>query len=229
VIALFLSVVGYTTLSGSGSHRQSGSTIRLPDRSPSNAEWAWPGGVPGWTPGETIGGYPVANVQPVEVQAAALAAAHAILDSTNVRVVDALRPGREGALAVLATNTLYERPQSTCLAALLQDDAPVHWVCPAAHTLSHRYVFAAAARVNRPGSSKDPVYLAGVARGDVTRIVLVGGVEPRRTVYTRGRTWGEFDLAEWVRPGGRLLVYVGPRLVEAVSLDLRVGQQRVIR
>jgi hypothetical protein len=62
----------------------------------------------------------------------------------------------------------------------------------------------------------------------VTRIVLVGGVESRQTIYDRAKTWGEFDIAEAVKPGGRLLVYTGPRLVETVPLDLAVGQQRVI-
>ncbi|HZS23862.1 MAG TPA: hypothetical protein VFA30_02635 [Gaiellaceae bacterium] len=212
VIVLFVAIVGYAAVPGTV-HGRSGTT--------SNAAWAWPGGLPGSAPDET-------TVQPVELQAAALAAARDVLDSTDVRVIAATRPGRRGALAVLAARTLDEKPQRTCLAGLLQGEAPVRWVCPGPHTLSHRYVFAAAARMNWPGS-RDPVYLAGVARGDVTRIVLLGGASPRLTVYTRSTTWGEFDLAEWVRPGGRLLVYVGPRLVETVPLDLRVGQQRVIR
>jgi hypothetical protein len=89
-------------------------------------------------------------------------------------------------------------------------------------------VFAVASRLDWPGA-KNPIYLAGVARGDVTRIVLQGGVSPRQEIYVRAKTWGEFDLAEWVRPGGRLLVYDGKRLVETVPLDLRVGQQRVLR
>jgi hypothetical protein len=187
----------------------------------------WPDGVPGWTAGQTIKGFPVANLQPVEVQAAALAAARHVLASDNVRVVDATRPGYRGALAVLATHTLYTTPERTCLGALLIGDAPVRWVCPGPHSLSHKHVFAVARRMDWPGG-KAPIYLAGVARGDVTRIDLVGGVEPRQTIYTRAKTWGEFDLAEAVAPGGRLLVYQGARLVETVPLDLRAGQQRVL-
>jgi hypothetical protein len=121
---------------------------------------------------------------------------------------------------------LYTSPARTCLAGLLPG-APVHWVCPWKHTLSHKHVFAAAGRLNRP-AGKDPVYLTGVARGDVTRIVLVGGVEPRQEIYVRAKTWGEFDIAEAVKPGGRLLVYAGSRLAETVPLDLGVGQQRVL-
>lgn len=227
-MAVCLSVIGYAVFPRPNTHGTQGSTIHIPDHRPSNAAWVWPDGVPGWTPGQTIQGYPVANLQPVEVQAAALAAARHALDSSDIRVLNATRPGYRGALAVLATHTLYQSPERTCLAGLLLGDAPVRWVCPGPHALSHKHVFLAAARLDRPGG-KDPIYLAGVARGDVTRIDLVGGVERRATIYTRAQTWGEFDLAEAVQPGGRLLVYSGTRLVERVPLDLRVGQQRILR
>jgi hypothetical protein len=226
VMALCLSVIGYAVFPRPP-HAHDGTTIRLPDRRPSNASWVWPDGVPGWTPGQTIKGFPVANVQPAELQAAALAAARRVLAADDVRVVDSTRPGYRGALAVLATHTLYETPERTCLAGLLLGDAPVRWVCPGPHSLSHQHVFAVAARLDWPGG-KDPVYLAGVARGDVTRIDLVGGVGPRTTIYTRAKTWGEFDLAEAVRPAGRLLVYSATRLVETIPLDVRVGEQRVL-
>jgi hypothetical protein len=228
VMAACLSVIGYAIFPTPNTRQIQGTTIHIPNHRPSNAAWVWPDGVPGWEPGETIKGFPVANVQAVEVQAAALAAARHALDSNDVRVVNSTRPGYRGALAILATHTLYTTPERTCLAGLLLGDAPVQWVCPGPHSLSHKHVFVAAARLNWPGG-ENPIYFAGVARGDVTRIDLVGGVERRTTIYTRAKTWGEFDLAEAVHPGGRLLVYSGPRLVETVRLDLRVGQQRVLR
>lgn len=224
VLAVCLSAVGYAVFPRPPQVRQ-GTTIRLPDRQPSNGHWVWPDGVPGWTPGQTIKGYAVAGLQPVEVQAAALAAARRGLDASAVRVIGSTRPDSRGALAVVATKTLYTKPELTCLAALLRD-APVHWVCPAKHILSHKHVFAAAGRLKWAGG-ENPIYLTGVARGDVTRIVLIGGVEKRQTIYIRAKTWGEFDLAEAVRPGGRLLVYAGSRLVETVPLDVAAGQQRV--
>ena len=227
-MAACLSVIGYAIFPRPNTYHTQGTNIRIPDRKPSNASWVWPEGVPGWTPGQTIKGFPVANLQPVEVQAAALAAARHVLDASDVRVVSSTRPGYRGALAVLATHTLYTTPERTCLAGLLLGDAPVRWVCPGPHSLSHKHVFAVAVRRDWAGG-KDPIFLAGVARGDVTRIDLVGGVGPRTTIYTRAKTWGEFDLAEAVQPGGRLLVYSGPRLVETVPLALRVGEQRVIR
>jgi hypothetical protein len=214
-------------------HPHEGVSITLPHRNPANdasgaAGWVWPDGVPGWTPGQTIKGFPVSYMQSVEVQAAALAAARVGLDSQSVRVIASMRGDRRGVLAILATHTMYSTPERTCLAALLREDAPVVWLCPAVHTLSHQHVLIAAARFNWPGG-KDPIYLVGVARGDVKRVVLLGGVEKRQTMYTRGNSWGEFDSAQLVSPGARLLVFGHGHLLETVLLNIPVGQQRVLR
>ena len=228
VMAICLSVIGYAIFP-SGPHRDSGlASYRLPDRQPSNAAWVWPDGVPGWLPGQTIKGFPLTTVQAVELQAAELAAARHGLDASDVHVLDSMRADRHGVLAILATQTLGETPVGTCLAGLLRGTAPVQWVCPSAHVLSHKHVFLVATRLPWP-SLHDPVYLTGVARGDVARIVLVGGVEPRQTIYTRSKTWGEFESAQLTSPTARLLIFGHGRLLETVRLDLPVGQQRVLR
>jgi hypothetical protein len=233
VLALMvcISAIGYMAFP-SPQRRQSSVSIKLPHRNPANdasgvAGWVWPDGVPGWTPGQTIKGYPVSFMQPVEVQAAQLAAARDALDSEAVRVITSMRGDRRGALAILATHTAYSTPPRTCLAALLRESAPVVWLCPAAHTLSHQHVLIAAARLDWPGS-KDPIYLVGVARGDVRRVVLVDGSD-RQLLYTRGNSWGEFDSVRATSPDGRLLVYGHHRLLETVPIDVPVGQQRVLR
>ncbi|MDP9260943.1 MAG: hypothetical protein M3O89_03105 [Actinomycetota bacterium] len=226
-----LSAIGYMAFP-SPQRRQSGVTIKLPHHNPANdasgiAGWVWPDGVPGWTPGQTIKGFPVSFMQPVEVQAAQLAAARFGLDSDAVRVVTSVRGDRRGVLAILATHTMYSTPEKTCLAALLREDAPVVWLCPAVHTLSHQHVLIASARLNWPGG-KDPIYLVGVARGDVRRVVLVDGSD-RQMLYTRGNSWGEFDSVRATSPGAHLLVYGHGRVLETVRLDVPVGQQRVLR
>src|SRR5438270_7314161 len=158
-MAVCLSVIGYAVFPRPA-HHGGGTTIKLPDRQPSDASWVWPKGVPGWTPGETIHGFPVSFIQPVEVQAAALAAARDGLDADDIHVIDSLRGDRRGVVAVLATHTLYETPERTCLAGLLRGNVPVHWVCPARHTLSHKHVFAAAAHFDWPRKMRCPLFLA---------------------------------------------------------------------
>jgi hypothetical protein len=233
VLALMvcISVIGYMAFP-SPQQRQSGVSITLPHRNPANdasgiAGWVWPDGVPGWTPGQTIKGFPVSFMQPVEVQAAQLAAARDGLDSEAVRVITSMRGDRRGALAILATHTMYSTPERTCLAPLLRENAPVVWLCPAVHTLSHQHVLIAAARLDWPGV-KDPLYLVGVARGDVRRIVLADRSK-RQVLYARGNSWGEFDDVQATSPGAYLLVFGHGRLLETVRLDVPVGQQRVLR
>jgi hypothetical protein len=212
--------------------QHNGTTITLPHRNPANdasgaAGWVWPDGVPGWTPGQTIKGSPVSYMQTVEVQTAQLAAARFGLDSEAVRVVTSVRADRHGVLAILATRQMYSTPARTCLAALLREDVPVVWLCPAVHTLSHQHVLIAAARLSWP-SGEEPLYFAGVARGDVRRVVLVNGSD-KQEIYTRGNSWGEFDLAQATLPGAHLLVFGHGHVLETVPLEVPVGQQRVLR
>ena len=94
--------------------------------------------------------------------------------------------------------------------------------------LSHKHALIVAARFPWP-SLNEPLYFTGVARGDVERVVLVGGVDGRQSIYTRTKTWGEFDSAQATSRTGRLLVYRHGRLLETVQLDVPVGQQRVLR
>lgn len=205
------------------------------------AGWVWPDGVPGWRPGQMIRGFPVSGVQPVEVAAAQLAAARAVLDAKKVRVLMSVRPNRRGGgvLAILAAPTLYQTPTRTCLAALLQGDAPVVWHCPGPHELSHSHVLVAAAMLKpspriRVGPGQHLFYLVGVARGDVDRVEETddSGDTPANfpaLLYERGATWGEFTFALGIRRTALLFVYGHGELLETVRIDLRPGQQRVFR
>jgi hypothetical protein len=192
-----------------------GRTIRIPDHRPADG-WRWPDGVPGWKPGQTIDGFNVSGVQPVEVHAAQLAAARNGLDASRLRVLTSLRPGRNGALAVVAAPTLYESPTRTCLAATLPGDRPVAWRCNLAGTR----VLVVAAAYRWPKAMA--LYLAGVASGDVKRIELDGD-----TLYERGKTWGEFSAARTIGGTARLRIVGRDGRVRQLPLDLRAGEQRV--
>jgi len=219
-------------------------SFKLPAKPPAAdaagaAGWVWPG-TPGWAPGYTVmdGKFNISGLQPVEVQAAQLAAARNILDASEVRVVSAIRPAsRNGALAILAAPAVGATPEKTCLAAMLPGDAPVVWECPGATPtrgdLANARVLVAAAAFtwHNPGRAPEyPLYLAGVARGDVYRVVLhIPGRLPM-LLYTRGTTWGEFSSASGVPHGGAYLaIYGRHRLVQKLKLDVAPGQQRVFQ
>ncbi len=204
------------------------------------AGWVWQDGTPGWTPGYTVmdGTFNVSGLQPVEVQAAQLAAARNMLDASQVRVVSSIRGNRRGALAILAAPTVGSTPVTTCLAAMLLGSAPVVWECPSSvptrgDLANARVLVAAAAFTWRaPAGMKPqhPLYLAGVARGDVYRVVLHAPGRRPTLLYTRGTTWGEFGSASGVPHGGAYLAIYGRHgLVQKLHLDLAPGQQRVFQ
>ena len=204
-------------------HEAHGQTIKLPAKRPANdaagaAGWVWPDGTPGWVPGYTVKGYNVSGLQPVEVQAAQLTAARNGLDSDGVRVLASTRADTHGVLAILAASTLDEAPVKTCLAAVLEDNAPVAWRCD----LGRERVLVAARRYRW-----NSLYLVGIARGDVHRVVLRVPGRAANELYARGKTWGQFNAAVAGAKGAALEVY-GPRgLVQTLPLRLRPGQQRV--
>src|SRR5439155_224256 len=113
---------------------------------------------------------------------------------SGVRVLVSTRGSTNGVLAVLAAPTVEQTPVKTCLAVVLEGDGPVGWQCPGArpsrHDLARSHVLVAAKEYRR-----NALYLVGVARGDVDRIVLeVAGAAPTE-LYSRGTTWGQFDAA----------------------------------
>jgi hypothetical protein len=213
-----------------------GETIKVPPEhpaadAPGAAGWVWAIGTPGWAAGTLLGqhhNYNVSGVQPVELTAAEVAAAHAGLDSEHVLVIDSMRANKQGPLAILAAPMLRETPARTCLLALLPGDAPLTWRCPGTTTSTGSpRVLVAAAVYAWPGG-EHALYLVGVARGDVRRVVLdVPGLEPR-SLYDRGTTWGQFSFSVSLQHGGaRLLVYDDHGLVQTLPLRLSPGDQGV--
>jgi hypothetical protein len=220
-------------------HPLDGVSINLPAKQPATdtsgaAGWVWPDGTPGWEAGQTIKGINVSGVQPIEIQAAQLAAARNGLDASKVRVLDSLRPSTAGALAILAAPTLGETPVRTCLAAVLPGDAPVRWRCPGStpspDDLARSPVLLAATGVDwGPRVKGNVLFFVGVARGDVNRVVLhARGLLASQTIYTRGRTWGQFDMA--VTTAGsrvRLEIFGTRKHLETLMLNAAPGQQRI--
>jgi hypothetical protein len=223
-----------------GYHPHQESAIKIPSKSPAAdaagaAGWVWRDGVPGWEAGQMLGDYPLSGVQPIEIQAAQLAAARQMLDASKVRVLSSIRGNRQGALMILAAPTAQSSQPKTCLAAVLLRNAAISWQCPGAtpsrDNIAHSYVLIAATSFAWPGAEDHPTYLAGVARGDVYRIVLVARGFPSGEIYRRGTTWGEFrTVTPSPATASHLAVYGrNHRLLQTISLDLAPGTQRVLR
>jgi hypothetical protein len=221
-----------------GYHQRNGTTIKIPSKPPAAdaagaAGWVWSDGVPGWEAGQTIDGYTLAGVQPIEIEPAQLAAARQGLDASKVRVLSSIRGNRQGALMILAAPLYESSPPTTCLAAVLLGSSAINWQCPGApaHDIAHSYVLIAAMSFAWPGTPNHPTYLAGVARGDVQRVVLVARGFPPAELYRRGSTWGQFSAVTPVQTTPSHLAVYGRnhRLLQTISLNLAPGTQRVLR
>jgi hypothetical protein len=231
VAAAIVLGVGFFAFARPQYHPQSeGEQIRVPPEHPATSGWTWAEGTPGFQAGTMLGkhhDFNVSGMQPVEVEAAQLAAAHALLDASGVRVVDSVRTDTRGPIAILAAPQLDASPAQTCLAVLLRGNAPVDWRCPQDLAQTHVLV-AATARAPFAGTAR-PLFLIGIARGDVQRVVLDSSLDRHRNLYTRGTTWGQFDVTTNEPPGGvRLLVYDKHGLAQTLRLDVPAGGQRVI-
>ena len=122
---------------------------------------------------------------------------------------------------------------------MLKRNAKVEWLCPGrggqASDLGNSPALIAAASLGWPGTpgtdkNKHPLYLVGVARGDVRRVVLSAPGFESEPIYERGHTWGQFD-ASWmvIDSSASLRIYGQSGLLEVVRLAVRPGKTRVFR
>jgi hypothetical protein len=205
-----------------------GEQITVPPEHPATAGWTWAEGTPGFKAGTMLGkhhDFNITGVQPVEIAAAQLAAAHSILDAEGVRVLDSLRTDKTGPVALLAAPTVGGTPTQTCLAVMLRGDAPVTWRCPQDLLGTHVLGVVVAARFS--SGSGHPLFVMGVARADVQRIVLVGGPPRSGPIYTRGTTWGQFEGSTSSTKSVTLLVYGDHGLLQKLTLGDPPGGQQV--
>jgi hypothetical protein len=239
VLSAVVAMGGVFIFARPGYHPHNGSSITIPSKPPAAdaagaAGWVWPDGVPGWEAGQMLGDYPVSGVQPIEIEPAQLAAARQGLEASKVRVLSTIRGSMGGALMILAAPTAQTAEPRTCLAAVRVGDAPIVWRCPGARPLrsdlAHSYVLIAATSFAWPGTKNHPTYLAGVARGDVYRVVLVGRGSGSAVLYQRGTSWGQFSAVTGTPTTPSHLAVYGRRhrLLQTIPLDLAPGTQRVL-
>jgi hypothetical protein len=220
-------MVGFFTFARPQYHPPNeGEQITVPPEHPATG-WTWSEGTPGWKAGTMLGkhhDFNITGVQPVEIASAQLAAAHALLDADGVRVLDSIRVDKRGPVAILAAPTTAETPTHTCVAVMLRGDVPIAWRC--AQDLAGTHVLGAVIAGRAPSGATVPLFVLGVASGDVKRIVVVG--ESFRTeAYTRGTTWGQFSVSLAATKSAELFVYGDHGLLQKLTLSAPPGGQRL--
>jgi hypothetical protein len=201
--------------------------ITVPPEHPATAGWTWAEGTPGFKAGTMLGkhhNFNISGLQPVEIAAAQLAAAHSLLDAEGVRVLESLRTDKSGPVAILAAPAIDVTPTQTCLAVMLRGDAPVRWRCP--QDLLGTHVLGVIVAAKFSSGSGHPLFVMGVASADVQRIVLVGGPAGSGPIYTRGTTWGQFEASTAPRKSVTLLVYGNHGLLQKLTLGDPPSGQR---
>jgi hypothetical protein len=204
-----------------------GEEIKVPPEHPATAGWTWAEGTPGFKAGTMLGkhhDFNITGLQPIEVAAAQLSAAHALLDAEGVRVLESLRTDKSGPVAILAAPALDVTPTQTWVAVMLRGDAPVTWRCP--QDLAGSHVLGAVIAGRAPSGSLPSLFVVGVANGDVQRIVVVAA-SFRNTAYTRGTTWGQFMASLPPTRSAKLFVYGDHGLLQELTLGDPPGGQRI--
>jgi hypothetical protein len=202
--------------------------IKVPPEHPATAGWTWAKETPGFKAGTMLGkhhDFNISGLQPIEIAAAQLAAAHPLLDAEGVRVLESLRTDRRGPVAILAAPAIAVTPAQTCLAVMLRGDAPVTWRCP--QDLLGKHVLGVVISAKFSSGAGHPLFVMGVASADVQRIVLVGGPPGSGPIYTRGTTWGQFEASTAPTKSVRLLVYGDHGLLQKLTLSDPPGGQRI--
>jgi hypothetical protein len=226
-IALAL-MVGFFAFARPQYRPETHDNIKVPPEHQATVGWTWAEGTPGFKAGTMLGKhheFNISGVQPVEMAAAQVSAAHSLLDADGVRVLESLRTDNSGPVAILAAPALDVTPTQTCLAVMLRGDQPVTWRCP--HDLLGTHVLGVVVAASFSSGSGHPLFVMGVASADVQRVVLVGGPPGSGPIYTRGTTWGQFEASTAPRKSVTLLVYGDHGLLQKLTLGDPPSGQRI--
>ena len=169
--------------------------LKVPKSPPADHGWTWSGGTPGWSPAEMshdlheING----NVWTTDLAGARAAARGAGVDPSSIRVLRSSRYAMRGGFVAIAAGR--DASDHTCLAFVLPS-RPASFVCPR-RQVAFVVVTARARDVTRPtwptlkAEHLFPLFLDGIVRGDVTRVVVSGS--GTQTVFQRSQYfWGTF-------------------------------------
>jgi hypothetical protein len=163
---------------------------------PAPAEgWQWTDGQPGFRFGEEEDKWNISQVRPAELAPARAAAGRWGVSPGSVRLLDAIRLA-PGDLSMIVAGT--DAADHTCIGFVRPSQAP-SFSCPGHLGPQSAFVLVTTrGPFEADGRTVHPTFLTGVARGDVTRIVVDQPPEwANAGVYDReqGSLWGTFELS----------------------------------
>jgi len=178
-------------------HRIAASVVEppLPAESPVAATgargWTWASGAPGYRFGHDESSWNLAKVRSAELTGARLSAASSGIRDGDLRVLNASRVAHDDLMAIVAMSAHANR---TCL-GFLAASVSLPFYCPdsaGAQRLGTQVAFV----ITDARTVSHQPYLIGIARGDVTKVVL-RATSFNQPVYARAGndSWGTFDTA----------------------------------
>jgi hypothetical protein len=192
--------------------------IDLSKYPPAAEGWRWANGQPGFRFGEDEEKWNPSEVRAAELAPARAAAQRWGVSPDTVRLLAAMRLGPDDlSMIVAGTNTADQ----TCLGFVRPKDA-VSFYCP--DRLGPQSAFVLVTTRGPYGSdTAHPTFLTGVARADVTRVVVDQPPDwPNGVAYDRkqGSLWGTFELSLSDSRNIRVKVYGAHGLIATAPLDL---------
>jgi hypothetical protein len=194
--------------------------IDLSKYPPAVKGWRWAGGQPGFRFGEDEEKWNVSQVTAAELAPARRAAPRWRVARDSVRPLAAMRLGPgDLSMIVAATNAADQ----TCLGFVRPKD-PVAFYCPGRLGPQPAFVLVTTrGPYETEGRTIHPTFLTGVARADVTRVVIDQPPDwPNGIVYDReqGSVWGTFELSLSDSRDIRVTVYGKRGVIATVPIDV---------
>jgi len=157
--------------------------------------WAWDGGQPVFRLGEDKNVWNISQVKPAELAPARAAAHRWGVAPRSIRLIDAIRLGPHDLSMIVAGTNAADR---TCLGFVVPSDAPRFYCGRQLDPDSAFVLVTTRDSYSTAEGTVHPTFLTGIARGDVTRVVVDQRPDwPAAGIYDRkqGSFWGTFELS----------------------------------
>jgi hypothetical protein len=169
--------------------------IELSKYPPASHGWVWHGGQPGFRFGEDKETWNISEVKPSELAPARAAAHRWGVAPRSVRLIAAIRLGPHDLSMIVAGTNAADK---TCLGFVVPSDTP-RFYCGARLDPDSAFVLVTTRSSYPSGEGTvHPTFLTGIARGDVTRVVIDQRPDWRNVgIFGRkqGSLWGTFELS----------------------------------